>query len=193
MEEIKANTSSVSILGSQDSQKEVFWSAWERFEQVTGYEHEPLSDQEHREANIIRKRRHPDYSIPVFVTDLKKKYNAQVIQNFLFKRFGINLFVDSMRKRAVNQYDVHLWADEGDYLKLLLWEEIFPDFVVRKHAVCEISAGIRDYLTILPHSYFLFVKRQLDHITTADNPSGLSLDSLLKNYSERLGLAMSDE
>jgi hypothetical protein len=198
MEEVKEKALSVSILSSQDSQKDVFWSAWESFEQVTGYEHEPLSDQEHREANMIRKRMHSDYSIPVFITDLKMEYNAQVIETFLFERFGINLFVDSMRRRTTgsdceNQYDVHLWADEGDYLKILLWEEIHPDFVVRKHAACEISAGIREYLTILPHSYFLFVKRQLDHITSADDPSGLSLDNLLKNYCDTLCSAKSEE
>ena len=179
-------------IDSEDFEELSHESLWEKFQKITGYEHEHLTDEEQQAEKTMRSCNSTEDCFPFFITDLKTKYQPQVIVDFLFKRFLVNAFVDSFRKRiptdgCENTYDVHLWADEEDYVRMHMWEDIHPDIVFKNLASPPTSLTLKEYLIFLPSKYFLFVIRQLENESTLGDPFfEKHIDLLLQNYCKTL-------
>jgi len=175
-------------IDSEDFEELSHESFWEKFQKITGYEHEHLTDEEQQAEKTMRSCKSTDDCFPFFITDLKTKYHSQVIVDFIFKRFQINVFVDSFRKRiptdgCENTYDVHLWGDEEDYLKVHMWEEIHSYIVFKKLITHHTSVTMKDYLIFLPFRYLFFIIHQLENDSTLGDPFfERHIDLLLQNY-----------
>jgi hypothetical protein len=177
-----------------------FMSLWEKFEQLTGYEHEPLAYKEYREC-IIRSRQCPNcYNDNFFLTGLKRKYEIPLIQKFLYRRFDIDSLVHSVRRRKLDgdgekQYDVLVFFSSHNACKILLWEKFYQSFLYRKlySFEFEVDSVPSRYFRELSSDFLLFVKQHLNRTDDPFYPNGKGLNGHLENYCETLGLPMPDD
>lgn len=176
-----------------------FMHLWKEFEQLTGYEHEPLAYKEYRECIISSRQRHDSFKDHFFLKGLNRKYEIPLIQNCLYCRFDIESLVNSVRRRKLDgdgekQYDVLVFTSRPTTDKVLLWEEFYPSFMYKELYPFVFDTSPARFCSVLSDNFCLFVKHHfISHIDAAGKSYGRGLNGHLENFSKKLGLPMPDD
>ena len=162
--------------------------AWNRLEEITHHEHDSLTAKEQFKVHEESIERHRDYSIPVFILGLESKYTPASIAWFMFDILGVDCVVDSIKKRTgrvedKTVYDVHLWANDSDFLKILMWDDLFPEIVNRNLAITDLSIGFREYLLFLQPEFFTRGEKLMEYsLTNVKDQDQNDMDALIQRY-----------